>query len=49
LKLEWLPLNATAEQIATFDAAHDSLRMGWSGTFDQLAAYLALDDALERR
>lgn len=49
LRLEWLPLNATPEQIATFDAAHEGMRMGWSGTFEQLAAYLALDDALERR
>ena len=39
--LRWAPLNATAEEQATFDAAHDSMRGGWGGSFDQLAAFLA--------
>jgi len=39
--LRWLPLEATAEERATFDAAHDGMRGGWGGSFDQLAAYLA--------
>jgi uncharacterized protein YndB with AHSA1/START domain len=34
-------LNATAEEQRTFDSHHDSMRQGWTGTFDQLAAYLA--------
>ena len=38
--LEWTPLNATAEERATFDAAREELEQGWSGTFEQLAAYL---------
>lgn len=39
--LHWLPLNATAEENHTFDAARDGMKQGWAGTFDQLAAYLA--------
>lgn len=41
LQLEWLPFEATPEEIATFDAGHESMRMGWSGTFAKLEAYLA--------
>ena len=41
LQLEWLPFEATPQEIATFDAGHDSMRMGWSGTFAKLEAYLA--------
>jgi uncharacterized protein YndB with AHSA1/START domain len=39
--LRWSPLDATAAEQATFDAAHDSMRGGWGGSFDQLAAHLA--------
>ena len=39
--IRWLPLNATEEERKTFDAAHEAMKQGWSGTFDQLAAYLA--------
>jgi uncharacterized protein YndB with AHSA1/START domain len=38
--LRWSPLDATAEEQTTFDAAHDSCRGGWSGSFEQLEAYL---------
>ena len=38
--LVWAPLNATAEEQQTFDAAHDSMRGGWGGTFERLEAYL---------
>jgi uncharacterized protein YndB with AHSA1/START domain len=37
----WSPLNATAEEQKTFDAAHDGMRGGWSGTFERLDTYLA--------
>ena len=37
----WSPLDPSPEERATFDAAHDGMRQGWSGTMDQLAAYLA--------
>jgi len=39
--VEWIPHNPTDEERKTFDAAHDGMKQGWSGTFDQLAAYLA--------
>lgn len=41
LTLRWQPLNPTEEERQTFDSSHDSMKMGWTGTFDQLAAYLA--------
>jgi uncharacterized protein YndB with AHSA1/START domain len=41
LMLRWAPLDATAEEQATFDAAHGGMTQGWGGSFDQLAAYLA--------
>jgi uncharacterized protein YndB with AHSA1/START domain len=41
LTLRWAPLDATAEEQKTFDAAHDGMTQGWSGTFERLTAYLA--------
>jgi len=38
--IRWSAHNATAEEQKTFDASHDSMRMGWGGTMDQLAGYL---------
>jgi len=37
----WAPHNATEEEKNTFEAGRDSMRMGWSGTLEQLEAYLA--------
>lgn len=39
--VEWIPINATKTEIETFDAGRASMKQGWSGTFDQLAEYLA--------
>jgi uncharacterized protein YndB with AHSA1/START domain len=39
--LRWTPLNATPEEQKTFDAAHEGMRGGWSGSFDRLGDYLA--------
>ena len=39
--VRWSPYNATDEERRTFDAGHDSMTMGWSGTMDQLEGYLA--------
>lgn len=39
--VRWSPHNATDEERKTFDAGHDSMRMGWGGTMDKLTAYLA--------
>jgi uncharacterized protein YndB with AHSA1/START domain len=38
--VRWTPLNATPDEQKTFDANHDSMQKGWTGTLDQLAAYL---------
>lgn len=39
--VKWSPHNASEEERATFAAGHASMNQGWSGTFEQLAAYLA--------
>ena len=39
--VEWLPINATEAELKTFDSGREGMKQGWSGTFDQLAAYLA--------
>src|SRR4029079_771124 len=44
--VHWVPLNATEEEIKTFNAAHDGMKQGWAGTFDQLDAYLAKASAV---
>jgi uncharacterized protein YndB with AHSA1/START domain len=41
LTITWKPLNATEEEHKTFDAMHGGMQQGWTGTFEQLAAYLA--------
>jgi uncharacterized protein YndB with AHSA1/START domain len=41
LTIRWSPHNATEEERKTFDTNHDSMRMGWTGSLDQLDAYLA--------
>ena len=41
LTLRWLPINASEDEHKTFEAAHDGMRQGWGGSFDQLAAYLS--------
>jgi uncharacterized protein YndB with AHSA1/START domain len=39
--VQWIPLNPTDAERKTFDENHDGMRMGWTGTFDQLTTYLA--------
>jgi uncharacterized glyoxalase superfamily protein PhnB/uncharacterized protein YndB with AHSA1/START domain len=39
--VRWTPHDASEEERKTFDGGHDSMRQGWGGTLDQLAAYLA--------
>jgi uncharacterized protein YndB with AHSA1/START domain len=41
ITIRWSALNATEAERKTFDTSHDGMRMGWTGTFDQLAEYLA--------
>ncbi len=38
--VHWSPFEPTAEEQAVFDAGHDSMNMGWSGTLDKLTDYL---------
>ena len=40
LTVMWLPINPTDEERKTFDAGHESMRSGWTGTFERLAEYL---------
>ena len=35
------PINATEEERETFDAGRGSMKQGFTGTLDRLAAYLA--------
>jgi uncharacterized protein YndB with AHSA1/START domain len=37
----WVPLNPTESERKTFEGARDGMKQGWSGTFEQLAEYLA--------
>ena len=39
--VRWWPHNATEEERKTFDENHASMNQGWSGTMEQLEAYLA--------
>ncbi len=41
ITVEWSPHNATEAERKTFAEGHGSMQQGWSGTFEQLAAYLA--------
>jgi PhnB protein len=39
-KTFWSPLSPTEEERKTFDGAHEGMKQGWTGTFDQLAGHL---------
>jgi len=39
--VSWRAINATEEETAIFNSSHPSMRQGWSGTMEQLEAYLA--------
>lgn len=39
--IKWIPYNATEEERKNFDDGHESMKKGWTGTLDQLTAYLA--------
>ena len=42
LTVQWLPLDtSSAVERKTFDEGRESMKMGWTGTMDQFAAYLA--------
>jgi uncharacterized protein YndB with AHSA1/START domain len=39
--VEWVPLDPTEEELSTFEQGRDSMKQGWTGTFERLEAYLA--------
>jgi uncharacterized protein YndB with AHSA1/START domain len=39
--VNWLPFDATDEERTVFEAGRESMRMGWSGTMEQLEEHLA--------
>ena len=39
--INWTPIDATAAERKTFDAAREGMKGGWGGTFEQLSTYLA--------
>jgi uncharacterized protein YndB with AHSA1/START domain len=39
--LHWTPINASAEECAMFESAQPMMTEGWTGTLEQLDAYLA--------
>lgn len=39
--VQWSPHNATDEERNTFDEGRASMQQGWTGTLDQLTAYVA--------
>jgi uncharacterized protein YndB with AHSA1/START domain len=41
VEIRWQVWNGSEEEHRTFDAAHAGMTQGWTGTFEQLAAYLA--------
>jgi uncharacterized protein YndB with AHSA1/START domain len=41
LSLRWSPHAATGSERLTFGLSHESMKQGWTGTLDQLAAHLA--------
>ena len=41
VSVTWLPHNATEAELQTFEKGRESMKQGWTGTFDQFAAYLA--------
>jgi uncharacterized protein YndB with AHSA1/START domain len=38
--LNWVSINATEAEHRVFDAGHESMQQGWSGTFDKLDDYV---------
>ena len=43
ITVQWVPVDASTEiERRTFDDGRDSMKQGWSGTFEQLEAYLSL-------
>lgn len=41
ITIQWLPLDATEEERATFEKFRDGMTQGWDGTFEKLEEFLA--------
>ena len=41
VSVKWVPINVREAEIEAFERAHEAMEQGWSGTFEQLAAFLA--------
>lgn len=41
ITVHWLPINASANEVKAFDEGREGMKMGWTGTMDQLDDYLA--------
>ena len=41
ITIRWAPVAPTADERATFEGGHASMRQGWTGTFNRLGEYLA--------
>jgi uncharacterized protein YndB with AHSA1/START domain len=40
ITVKWIPVDATEAERKTFEDGRDSMKAGWTGTFDQLDDYL---------
>jgi uncharacterized protein YndB with AHSA1/START domain len=40
IKVCWSPYQATQKERDTFEAGRDSMKAGWTGTFERLETYL---------
>jgi uncharacterized protein YndB with AHSA1/START domain len=40
ITVEWVPISPTDQERKTFEEGFGSMRQGWTGTMDQLDAYL---------
>ena len=49
LTVRWSPYEATDVEQKSFDDGHASMQQGWTGTLDQLEAYLARGSSPEQR
>jgi hypothetical protein len=41
ITVRWIPINAGEDEVKTFDEGREDMKMGWTGTLDQLDDYLA--------
>lgn len=41
LTISWTPINATEEELSTFEKGRPSMTQGWTGTLAQLESYLS--------